>query len=67
MLFPFGFYKKGLEILYFNQKFSMQPLTVFQHNKAQKERVSTDSIDYQIPSLVKNLKEIKERLLLCQF
>ena len=55
MLFPPGFYNvkkpKRFVIFYFNQKFSVQPLTFFWHNKTPKERVFTKS-SYQIPPLV---------------
>ena len=35
-------------ILFSNQKFTTQPLAFFWHNKTQKERVSTESINYHI-------------------
>ena len=41
--------KNPKRILYSNQQFSTQPL-IFWHNKVQKERVSTESINYLIRS-----------------
>ena len=50
--FPSGFYYvkqiKRFVILYSNQKLSTEPLTFFWHNKTQKKRVFTESINYHI-------------------
>jgi hypothetical protein len=50
MLFPSGLFHvkkaKRFMILFSNRKFSMQPLSFFDHNRTQKERESTESINY---------------------
>ena len=43
---------KGFVILYSNEKFIMQPLTLIWHNKTKKKRVSTVSINYLIRPLL---------------